>query len=417
MNCTIPAIGQPMSVVHAPNIKTPPSNTKKRTHPQSCFFIPSSHDLEPNIPPIQGKRIRLIQTEDLPFLGEGTDLEAYSVPISSQRGTSIPISSKKRTKDFKFHPSAPKKTKEKALLKLRNPRSRTTVKKGIGINRRIFNKYGKEKALVTKPPTKLSEDLFLQKLYFGTLADYNKGAYIRFKLARKFSLLIDAAKAIEQMFSCKYSHNDIKPPNIFITDRGEGRLGDFGLAAPIGKKAYPERNPYPYWDSYRHTHKETKATFATDIVGLAHTVGETILPDMYYKTDRNRFLENANVWRHIYIKRYATARLESFFCNPNAIIFLEVAPDILGALEHWAQTSGEASFCKIWAETKAINATFDFIEGIFEADYNFSQEEQGKNATKHALNYFLEPAEYRRWLEDILNTMNEDHNRYFIKKS
>ena len=70
------------------------------------------------------------------------------------------------------------------------------------------------------------------------------------KLSRKdvIKLGIDLCKALELCQKYNIVHRDIKPENIFISDNGDYKLGDFGIARTLEKTtgALSKKGTYVY---------------------------------------------------------------------------------------------------------------------------------------------------------------------------
>ena len=66
----------------------------------------------------------------------------------------------------------------------------------------------------------------------GSLEDEAKGTYVLLTRAKR--LIIDVLRGLEHAHAQGIIHRDVKPANVLIGERGEGKLSDFGLAIPIG---------------------------------------------------------------------------------------------------------------------------------------------------------------------------------------
>lgn len=72
----------------------------------------------------------------------------------------------------------------------------------------------------------------MEYLAKGSLEDESKGGYVH--LTRVKRVMIDALRGLGHAHFQDLLHRDIKPANILIGNNNEGKLSDFGLAAPIG---------------------------------------------------------------------------------------------------------------------------------------------------------------------------------------
>lgn len=86
---------------------------------------------------------------------------------------------------------------------------------------------------VVKNPNKIEWDIFIRMEKLTGLIDYIS----QNKISKKdvIKLGIDICKALELCQKYNIIHRDIKPENIFVSDNGDFKLGDFGIARQIEK--------------------------------------------------------------------------------------------------------------------------------------------------------------------------------------
>ncbi len=86
---------------------------------------------------------------------------------------------------------------------------------------------------VVKNPNKIEWDIFIRMEKLTPLIDYIS----KNKVAKKdiIKLGIDICKALELCQKYNIIHRDIKPENIFVSENGDFKLGDFGIARQVEK--------------------------------------------------------------------------------------------------------------------------------------------------------------------------------------
>lgn len=87
-------------------------------------------------------------------------------------------------------------------------------------------------------------DLYIAMEYVkqGSIEDQYSGSIVPVRRVRE--LICDVCRGLEYTHNQGYVHRDIKPANILISDRGSGKLSDFGLAALLDESGLA--SPYGY---------------------------------------------------------------------------------------------------------------------------------------------------------------------------
>jgi serine/threonine protein kinase len=104
-----------------------------------------------------------------------------------------------------------------------------------------------------------------------------------------WNFFLDTLKGLEHIHSHSLRHLDIKPENLFVTNSGRVRIGDFGVASPIGCSHEYGRGSKPYAAPEIRSDKPlTDVGTAADIYSLG-----VILYEMVTDYD---VLQEARVW-------------------------------------------------------------------------------------------------------------------------
>jgi len=157
-------------------------------------------------------------------------------------------------------------------------------------NEEIVNRFLKEAEII-----RLSNHPNIIKLYGqGT---WDQGLYIAMEFIQGVSLKqflleksLSLKKALEVILQVAYAlchlhshgiiHRDLKPENILITENGEIKVIDFGIAQIINEKQNIKKNNFigtPVYMSPEQKENSTKITFASDIYSLGIITYELIL--------------------------------------------------------------------------------------------------------------------------------------------
>jgi serine/threonine protein kinase len=73
---------------------------------------------------------------------------------------------------------------------------------------------------------------------------------ITWQLREKLSIMADVAKIVARLHSYNIAHRDVTPDHIFVSESGEVRLIDFGMAGFLDRQEPEERNRYILTDVY-----------------------------------------------------------------------------------------------------------------------------------------------------------------------
>ena len=132
-------------------------------------------------------------------------------------------------------------------------------------------------------PTLLSHGTYKNEPFLAL--EFLKGASLRnildqhpVPLKKALSLLLKLASAVSYLHSLGFAHRDLKPENIFLTDEGELKLIDFGLAAPLdtkGRLDYFEGTPF--YMSPEAIQESSISTIERDIYAVGMIAYEMIL--------------------------------------------------------------------------------------------------------------------------------------------
>jgi len=98
----------------------------------------------------------------------------------------------------------------------------------------------------------------------------------RYSEAKALNLVIQIATALEHAHKAGFIHRDVKPKNIMITDAGEAKLADMGLARAVSDREAAEQEQgkaygTPYYISPEQIRGELNVDFRTDIYSLGAT--------------------------------------------------------------------------------------------------------------------------------------------------
>jgi serine/threonine protein kinase len=85
-------------------------------------------------------------------------------------------------------------------------------------------------------PTGPKAFLVLEYCSGGTLGEL-LAAERKLELARARKLIVDVARGLEHCHMRQVLHRDVKPANVFLTDAGTAKLGDFGTGMHIGDES------------------------------------------------------------------------------------------------------------------------------------------------------------------------------------
>lgn len=104
-----------------------------------------------------------------------------------------------------------------------------------------------EDHMVIEHPDEIAWDILIRMELLTSLPDYCTTHTMSEK--QVIQLGMDICNALEICEEKKIIHRDIKPDNIFVNDRGDFKLGDFGIARTVEKPCpvCPRRVPTITW--------------------------------------------------------------------------------------------------------------------------------------------------------------------------